>query len=51
MRAICCALISFVCFYIATNMNGKNYKGIFSLFAICSLLSLFGSIILMILGL
>ena len=51
MRAICCVLISFVCFYIATNMNADENKGIATIFILCSLLSLLISIVLMIIGL
>jgi len=51
MRAICCVLISFVCFYIATNMNSDKNKGIATIFILCSLLSLLFSIVLMIIGL
>ena len=51
MRAICCALISFVCFYISANMNADENKGIAAVFIFCSLLSLMISVILMILGL
>lgn len=50
MRAICCALISFIFYYIANNMNRKN-KSICGMFICCSLLSLIVSIVLMVLGL